>query len=502
MGLDPKRASARLAFLGAILIVAVLVAAPVSTTANSPRSPVMTARLGAKEFASVQAREIPLVISFTRPSKRFAYRLQRRQGSRWKTVRSVSYRGRFLGKRTLSFRKVFGRMAIRPGAYRLEILSDRNRVVPKFSVFRGRAFSGATSISAGGRFTCAVISGDKVECWGSNFAGELGNSLPGRQLAPVEVSGITGAAGVKNGYKHACALLANGAVNCWGNNSSAALGDGTLTSSSTPVTVTGIPTAVQVGTGVAHTCAATITGELFCWGDNEAGQLGIGLVARREPYAVWVPTLVPGIAGVTAVTSGFLHTCALISDGTVRCWGYNQDGQVGNGSKTGIWPHAVPFPVQVALLDSVVSISAGYFHTCALVADGHVYCWGYITAGDYSTLFSSALPVRIEGIESATAISSGGVHACALVQGGKVRCWGANQFGQLGNGLTRDSMTPVEVTRIEGASQIGSGGTHSCAVVGGGQLRCWGANGQGQLGRGVLGASHTPITVVVRNDAT
>jgi hypothetical protein len=205
----------------------------------------------------------------------------------------------------------------------------------------------------------------------------------------VAVSDITGATAFTTGAYHTCARLGNGTLKCWGRNDNAQLGNGTYTSSSIPVPVSGITTASIVSGGGAHTCAVLTDGTVRCWGENDRGQLGNGTTAGSS-----TPVQVAGIAGAVNVSAGWRHTCALLGDGTVRCWGENQNGQLGDGTTT-----------------------------------------------DRTT------PVPVSGITGATAVTAGWWHhSCALLGDGTVRCWGDNQWGQLGNGTTTDSPSPVTMS--------------------------------------------------------
>jgi alpha-tubulin suppressor-like RCC1 family protein len=196
----------------------------------------------------------------------------------------------------------------------------------------------------------------------------------------------------------------------------------------------------------------------------------------------------------TAIAGGKGHTCALLSGGTVQCWGYGYKGQLGNGSIT----TTQGIPVSVSSISTATAVVAGTDHTCALLSGGTVQCWGkgnYGQLGNGSTSNQST-PVSVSSISSATAISAGGWHTCALLSGGTVQCWGYNYYGQLGNGSTSNQSTPVSVSSISTATAISAGGWyHACAVLSGGTVQCWGHGGYGRLGNGLSNQS-TPVYVV------
>jgi alpha-tubulin suppressor-like RCC1 family protein len=470
-------------------------AAPIK---HAPTKGKLIVHLTASRLAPTQASEIAFNYRFRRPSTTFSYLLERKQSSGWITLRSIKLKGRLKGVHNSTVKRLFGRRAITAGRYRLRLSSDQNSVTLRFTVFAAEPVKGATGISAGGSSTCALVAYGGIDCWGFNGDGELGNGTMANSSTPVAVSGIIGATSVNTGYKHTCALIGSGSVSCWGANEVGELGNGTLASSSTPVAVSALSGVVANSSGAAHTCAVLTDGTVYCWGDNEVGELGLGVLNQVAPYGLSSPEQVIGISNAVGVSAGFLHTCVLISGGSIECWGYNADGQVGNNTVTAVRPHAEPFPVHVVGITDALAISAGNFHTCALIADGKVKCWGYIVPSDLvaDELLNSPVPQQTAGIEHAIAISSGAVHTCALIAGGTVKCWGANEYGQLGDGTTQDSAKPVTVVGIRNAVSISSGGFHSCAVLTGGAVKCWGANDQGELGTGTLTASSVPISVV------
>ena len=186
-----------------------------------------------------------------------------------------------------------------------------------------------SQVAAGIQHSCAVLSDGTVNCWGSNFSGQLGDGSTTDSTSPVIVDGITIATQVSAGADHSCALLSGGTVKCWGNNGDGQLGDGTTTNSSSPVSVSGITNATQISAGYQHSCALLTGGTVKCWGYNGYGQLGDG-----TPTDSSSPVSVTGITTATQVSASETHTCALLSDGTVKCWGANDDGELGDGTVT------------------------------------------------------------------------------------------------------------------------------------------------------------------------
>src|SRR3989441_3000983 len=262
---------------------------------------------------------------------------------------------------------------------------------------------------------------------------------------------LTPAAGAGGGFR-ACMRLPAGTVQCWGRNNFGQLGngDGNLADSSVPVAVRGLTTATRVVTGDSHTCALLGDGTVQCWGVGDSGQRGDGTFNNIST----VPVAVVGLGNAVAVAARGYHSCALLGDGTVWCWGRNVDGQLGNGTRASVdcspGSCGSSTPVQVGGITGAAAVIAGGYHTCALLSDGTVQCWGRNAEGQLGdgTTTSSSTPVRVGGVTGAVAVSAGILHTCALLANGTVKCWGAvgNGFGQLGNGATTGSSTPVTVT--------------------------------------------------------
>ena len=357
----------------------------------------------------------------------------------------------------------------------------------------------ATDVATGSYHTCAILSAGTVECWGDNGYGELGNGSNKTSWVPVTVSGISNATsltsgGVTENTDYTCASLGDGRVQCWGDNEFGELGDGTTTNSPIPVTVPGITNAKMVGGSGLTTCAVLDDGTVRCWGYNYYGQLGNGTItAVRGPSA---PVTVSDLSGVVAVSAGFAHSCAVLDAGTIKCWGENNIGELGNGTTA---DSAVP--VSVSGISNAVSVAVGNYFTCALLNGGAVQCWGYGSQGQIggNGVPGSLVPVPLsDPINNAVAIATGFMHTCAVLVNGQVKCWGDNSYGELGNGTTNTTSgvsTPVIVTGITDAISVACGTNYSCAVLTTGRIQCWGWNNSGDLGDGTQTNSTKPVTV-------
>lgn len=307
-------------------------------------------------------------------------------------------------------------------------------------------------------------------------------------LLPVQLSA---------GVSHTCALFSDGAVTCWGNNDHKQLGNSetSLGYTQTPVTVKGLSAkATAIACGGYHTCAILADQTVTCWGDNEAGQVGEdALLVSQTP----TPKIVSTLTSVSAITAGYLHTCALLPGGTVKCWGQGGFGELGNGQT-----YDSSAPVAVSSLTGVLEISAhASNHTCALTAAHGVKCWGlaeYGQLGDSRTLTANdvaATPVDVSGLSSGvSAITVGAVHSCALLTAGSIKCWGNNDSGQLGDGTVNTANAPV-TTISTAATRIIAGSFHTCAIVKE-ALRCWGANDSCQLGDSTKINRTQPVAVL------
>jgi alpha-tubulin suppressor-like RCC1 family protein len=368
--------------------------------------------------------------------------------------------------------------------------STTNRPVP---VNVDTLSSGIEKISTGGNHTCALSTGGGVKCWGNNEFGQIGDDSTTNRTSPVDVNDLTsGVEIISAGGEHSCVLV-SGSGQCWGRNNSGQLGIGVFDYRVTPVGVIDLTSGVsKVSAGGEHTCALTSTGGVKCWGSNSLGQLGDSSTIQRN-----TPVNVSGLtSGVSAIATGSSHSCALLSStGGVKCWGYNFYGQLGDSTNTN---HSAPVDVS-GLTSGVTAIAANGDFTCALTTGGAVKCWGRNNNGQLGddSIVDRNAPVIVSGLLSGISkISLGGNHACALTTGGGVKCWGDNAFGQLGDNSTSDRHIPVDVSGLlSGVSAISLGGNHTCALTTGGGMKCWGSNTQGQLGDNSIVQRNAPVDV-------
>jgi len=366
-----------------------------------------------------------------------------------------------------------------------------------------------TAIAAGYDHTCAVLSNGTVECWGGNDYGQLGYVAPQTcgstpcSLSPQVVPGLTGVAAISAGQFHSCALLKNGSVECWGLDDSGQLGGPSSTSpvasSASPIVVPGISNAIAVAAGSRNTCALISGGTVECWGDNSSGQLGNGSLSLTQSTT---PVAVSGLTAATAIAVGEVHACALLSDETVVCWGDNGDDELGSAPMIcdAREDQCSTTPVMVTGLTGAMAIASGSgLVTCAVVGGATAECWGYLQEGlgDSGGTQESYNPITVSGtsMPGGPEVAVGDAGACILFPGidGKVACWGN---GPLGDGTADTSSILVAVSGLTNATAVAVGQAHACVLLSTGTVSCWSENVDGQLGNGTTIPSLTPTPVV------
>jgi len=337
---------------------------------------------------------------------------------------------------------------------------------------------GERGVAAGGMHSCAWMEG-KVRCWGQNRQATLG---VGSELEyvkrPKPLRGLADARQVVLGHDSGCALRTDGMVVCWGRNTQGQLGDGTMTRRAAPGPVKSLPKATAVAAGAVHTCALSADGTVRCWGSNNYGQLGDGSRERRL-----TPVAVAGLPGkVAQIACGAFHTCAVLADGQVACWGANGSQQIGRPE-----PSRAPKPALVAGLTEVKGLALGAGHTCAVVGGGEVRCWGDNSLGQLGQPRTGAppqpVPQPVESLSDVVELQAGKGHTCARTKAGQLLCWGSNDRGQLGAGQAGPPAARPLRLKLTSVTAVAAGAYHTCALAKQ-QVHCWGHNGFGQLGDG------------------
>lgn len=353
--------------------------------------------------------------------------------------------------------------------------------VVRTSVTDGTALGGFSSIASALWTTCGVRTGGSVWCWGYNSFGGLGDGTSRQSAVPAPVPTLTsGVASVFGGGQSICAVMqTSGEVKCWGFNQGGKQGNGTTSLTNVPTPMldssgTAAISGVTSGSSGSLQLCVVASGAAKCMGSNTAGALGDGTTTART-----LPTQVSGLtSGVAAVTSFQSYSgCALMTDGTVQCWGSGNKGEIGNGSISNSLTPSV-----VTGVTNAIAVGSGENYACALISDGTVKCWGanyYGQLGD-GTITNRSTAVTVSGLSNVTAISVGMRTVCAIISGGTMKCWGWNYWGIFNDGTSTDSRTPVSAG-ITGVAAISQGGTHICVRLTDNTLKCWGSEQSGQL---------------------
>ena len=387
-------------------------------------------------------------------------------------------------------------------------------------------------VAAGLDYTCALLSGGRVKCWGASLytglgvaedlgdePGEMGDDLPFVDLGPGQV-----ATDLSAGIGHTCALLAGGRVKCWGENGEGELGLGdTQPRGQQPgdmgdelpfVELGAGRTVTAISTGNTTTCALLDGGDIKCFGRNGAGQLGLGDKEARgdEPGEMGddLPVVDLGAAAeAVAVSAGMNHVCALLGSGDIKCWGEGSGGALGQGDTDdrggapGQMGDALPV---VPLAGPAIAVASGHQFSCAILADSRVQCWGRNgygelgagdkqSRGDQPNEMGANLPfVDLGSDGAADQISASVTGACVRRVSGRTSCWGENAYGVLGvgdhnhrgdqPGEMGDALPVVELGAGLSAVALSRSYLHACAALSDGSAKCWGFNTSGDLGLG------------------
>lgn len=407
----------------------------------------------------------------------------------------------------------------------------------------------ARSIVAGADHTCAILDDGSLKCWGNNGYGQLGieSTSPqgdtpatlGSNMRAVSLGTLRSARSVAANWRNTCAWLDDGSVKCWGINDTGQLGLGTVNVHGTaPNTMGDNLPAIQLreslssGGTAQHNCRVFDDGSVKCWGNNAYGQLGVGDTTNRGTLSTQMGTALPKVllpagrralsvvTGSSGSPSTGGHSCALLDDGSVWCWGASYWGQLCRGNQNGSW---TPVPIalgthQDGTAYKATFIAAGQETNCAVLDDGKMKCWGQNsnyqlgngTTNSYGDGLTNGVPetcdhapfvnVSSDPTVKVKSVVVGALHACALLTNGTVKCWGQNQFGQIGLGSTTPNQTspgnPVALRTGDVAAGITAAGYHTCALLTTGVAECWGRNDTGQLGIdgvGNVGLSSTTV---------
>ncbi|MDQ3698984.1 MAG: Ig-like domain-containing protein [Gemmatimonadota bacterium] len=387
------------------------------------------------------------------------------------------------------------------------------------------------ALAAGGEHTCGLTTTGSAYCWGSNDAGQLGTtvaletcttSLHGTALPyqcssrPVPVATGLSFVAIAAGFRHTCALAAGGEAYCWGWNKEFALGNAAsaercalnynnqnnsgpvVACSRTPVPTSGGLGLTAVATGFAHTCSLTGSGDAYCWGS--AGYLGSSSLIPGDSSAT--PVAVSGGMTFMSLSARGTHTCGVTAGRQAYCWGDNYYFQLGVDSRY------QPTPVPVSGGGTFDSVTAGQKHTCAL-AGNTAYCWGsgWLLGVDPASLPlcrdpgggrpapCSKAPIAVDGALTFKSLAAGHLaHTCGVTTAGAAYCWPVSSAPNIINAPVL-SYTPALVPSAVAFSTVTTGGSHACGLTATGAAYCWGENSGGQIGDGSFISTTTPSRV-------
>ncbi|MFZ4404359.1 MAG: hypothetical protein ACOYOK_09690 [Pseudobdellovibrionaceae bacterium] len=393
----------------------------------------------------------------------------------------------------------------------------------------------------GDNFMCGLGTDNKAYCWGENTYGQLGDSTTTTRSSATAVSGSDDFSMIAAGDEFACGILSSTkSIKCWGRNQYGQLGVGDTSNRSSPVSISSSDKYIWLAAGDAHACAINEDKKLFCWGYNQYGELGDGTTtATSTPKRIDNNVLASKVILYSKVFIGDQQTCGIVYNATdstknqtLRCWGYNRFGMLGDGTKN--------YSSSSLAIDSTTKykyISGSSIHTCGITTGDELKCWGYNSYGEvgfganvlpfsatsvyaekvFSKVESSRsfrcddavvdLTLRPDCLYSAGTVYQPYSHNCALIDSGapvtadrnNLICFGSNSKGQLGDGTTYNRSAGVAVISSNTFTKFTLGNQHTCAIlndgVDAGKVQCWGDNSKGQLGLNSTTNSTLPTTI-------
>jgi alpha-tubulin suppressor-like RCC1 family protein len=353
------------------------------------------------------------------------------------------------------------------------------------------AAGGVKMVSLGHGHSAAITTNGDLYIWGDNDCGQLGDGTKTNRSKPVKI--MSDVASVSLGYNHSAAITKNGDLYTWGENLDGQLGDGTKTNSSKPVKI--MSNVASVSLGDWHSAAITTSGDLYTWGANYYGQLGDGTSGATASMR---STPVKIMSNVASVSLGYSSSAAITTNGDLYTWGWNNCGQLGDGTTT---DSSTP----IKIMSNVANVSLNHDDSCGeysavITTSGDLYTWGYNEDGQLGdgTTTSRSTPVKI--MSNAVSVSLGKAHSAAITTNGDLYTWGNNLwFGELGDGTTTNRSTPVKIK--SNIASVSLGGYHSAAITTNGNLYTWGRNDDGQLGNGTTTDKSVPIQITLPTTA-
>lgn len=361
-----------------------------------------------------------------------------------------------------------------------------------FSNFLNPAKALASVFNAGAFFKKRILptNAGQLWAWGQNTNGELGIGNVTPKSSPVQVGALTTWLKVSGGNTHTLAIKNDGTLWAWGQNTMGQLGDGTTVWKSSPIQIGSLTTWSDVSAGYSgHSLALTQDGSIWGWGYNANGQIGDGTIVPKSS-----PVQIGALTTWSQISAGGLFSAALKTDDTLWAWGNASYGQTGQGNTTG-----TSSPVQIGVLTDWAQVSAGYEHILAIKNNNTLWAWGNNNLGQIgnnSNTASFSSPIQIGALTTWSQISAGVYNTMGLLKDGSLYSWGGNGQGQVGDGTIVSKSSPVQVGALKTWTQVASGNGASFALKSDNTLWAWGDNtGTGQLGLGNLTSKSSPTQV-------